>query len=394
MLAGRFLDAQLCCRQALAIDADHADSLHLMGLLSFQTEQYDHAAEWIGRAVRQVPKPEYLSNLGIALRRLQRYEEALKAFDKAIQLKADDAELWVRRSNVLLDLKRPTEALPGFRQVLELNPHHVEAAYRCGHLLHELARPEEALPYLDLGHQLEPNQAVILERRALVLHSLRRFEEALADNMRAHALNPDNPDTANNIGSTLQFLGRDDEALRWFDQALKLLPRHTSIFNNKATSLQRLHRFDEAAAICRHVKTIDPENTEADWNLSLLHLLTGNFADGWRGREIRWKIPSLSANYPKFSQPMWLGEDGVAGKTILIHVDEGLGDSIQFARYLPMLAARGGNGHPGGSGRAVSVAVARRRRCGLLSGVGKRCLTGLRHALPDDQPAAGLRHAA
>jgi Glycosyltransferase family 9 (heptosyltransferase) len=92
-----------------------------------------------------------------------------------------------------------------------------------------------------------------------------------------------------------------------------------------------------------HVKTIDPDTAEADWNLALIHLLRGDFAAGLRGREARWKMPSLpgTAGYPKFPQPMWLGEENIEGKTILICADEGLGDTIQFVRYAPMLTALG-----------------------------------------------------
>src|SRR5580698_859589 len=93
MGAGRYLDAQLCCRQALAVQPDHADTLHLMGLLSFQAGQYDLAVEWIARAIRQDPKPDYLSNLGTTLQCQGRHEEALKAFDSAVRLKPADAAL-------------------------------------------------------------------------------------------------------------------------------------------------------------------------------------------------------------------------------------------------------------------------------------------------------------
>ena len=339
MEAGRHLDAQICCRQALAADSNHADALHLMGLLCFHAEQYDHAVEWISRAIRQSPKAEYLSSLGTTLRRQGRFEEALKTFDKAVQLKPEDAELWINLGTVLAELGRPADALLTFQHVLKLNPHHWDAAYRCGFLLHGLERHGEALSYLDLGESLQPNHAAIPQMRAIVLHKLKRFEEALADNRRAHALNPGNADACNNIGASLQPLGRDEEALPWFDKALALRPDHLIAWANKASSLQEFHRFDEAFAIYHHMKQIDPACAQADWDLSLLHMLTGNFEAGWPGREARWKIHSV--NYPAFSQPMWLGEESIEGKTILICADEGFGDSIQFARYVPMMAARG-----------------------------------------------------
>jgi tetratricopeptide (TPR) repeat protein len=339
MRAGRYLDAQICCQQALAADPSHADSLHLMGLLSHQAQQYELAVEWIARAIRQQPKAEYLSSLGTALQQQGRLEEALKAIDKAVQLAPEDARLWIELGTVLAELQRPTEALLAFEHVLKLDPDHWDAAYRCGFILHGLGRQQEAVSYFNLSDRLRPNQSVVLEMRAIALLRLKRFEEALADNHRAHALNPGNADVCNNIGAVLQSLGRDEEALQWFDKALALRPHHLAALTNKAFSVLQFHRFDEAAAIYRHMKTIDPDFAQADWDLSLLQMLQGDFEAGLRGREARWKVHSV--NYPKFSEPMWLGEESVEGKTILICTDEGLGDAIQFARYVPMLAARG-----------------------------------------------------
>jgi tetratricopeptide (TPR) repeat protein/ADP-heptose:LPS heptosyltransferase len=317
------------------------DALHAAGLRHLQAGQYDQAVEWIAHAIRQHPKPEYLASLGTTLRRQGRYDDALRAFDKAAQLEPGNAGRWHDLGDVLIALKRYSEALLGFQHVLKLDPHHSDAACRCGVLLHQMGRQEEALCYLDRGAELQPNQPVMHEMRAVVLHSLQRFEQALAANRRAHALNPGNAETCNNIGAELQFLGRDEEALPWFDRALTLRPDFFIALNNKAASLQQVHKFEEAIAAYHRMKAIDPKNAEPDWNLSMLQLLMGNFEAGWAGREARLKIADAAGTYPKFSQPRWTGAENIEGKTILICADEGLGDTIQFVRYVPMLTARG-----------------------------------------------------
>ncbi len=106
-----------------------------MGLLSFHFNQDDHAAEWISRAIQQDPRPQYLFTLGVTRQRQRRFEEALQAFDRAVQLKPDAAELWRHRGNVLVDLKRPDQALLSFQEVLKLNPHDRDAAYNSGSML-------------------------------------------------------------------------------------------------------------------------------------------------------------------------------------------------------------------------------------------------------------------
>jgi tetratricopeptide (TPR) repeat protein len=341
MQAGRRLEAQLCCRQALATDPDHVETLHLMGLLALQARQYDHAIAWTARANRQDPATDYLHSLGTALEQQGLHAEAFKAFDAGVRLKPADAEMWASHGNALANLGRPAEALASYQRAFELQPGYADAAFRCGLLLLTLKQPEQALSWFNRADALFPNHASILAQRALALHELGRFEEALADNRRAHELNPASAEFCNNIGACLQWLRRDDEALPWFEKALALQPAFIRALINKASSLFQIRRLDEAEAVYRHVQAIDPGNADAEWNLSFIHLLTGDFATGLAEREVRWNAHMRPATYPNCAQPMWRGEDGIADKTILVFADEGLGDTIQYARYVPMLAARG-----------------------------------------------------
>jgi tetratricopeptide (TPR) repeat protein len=339
MRAGRYLDAQMCCEKALSLDPDHADTLHLTGLLSIRAQQYDLAVEWIARAIRLDPKPIYLSSLGTTLRQQGRYDEALKTFEKTLQLAPDDAELWSLFGHVLSDLDRPDDAILALQRALKLKPGHWAAANQSALLFNRLERFEEALAHFNLCDEVKPNRALTLHARALALQGLKRFEESLADNLRAHALNPADPLTCNNTGNALLSLGRQEEALGWFDRALALRPGFEKALHNKCNSLTELYRFDEAFEIYHGLQRTGA-SAETEWNLSLLQLLHGNFEAGWAGREARWRMPSHYV-HSHFSQPKWLGRQSIEGKTVLIYGDEGLGDSINFARYVPMVAARG-----------------------------------------------------
>jgi len=339
--AGRHLDAQLCCQQVLAVDPNHADSLHLMGLLSLQAEQHDLAMEWIAHAIRCDPQPQYFLSLGTALQRQGRLEEALKTFGKAAQLTPDAAEPWRRLGDLLGELKRPSDALVAFQRLLRLDPGNWEAADKCASLFLQLGRLEEAVSHFGLCDQMQPGRVATVKMRALALFGLQRFEESLAETRRACALEPADADICNNLGVVLRRLGREEEALPWFDRALELRPNFPAVFTNKAFALTQLHRFSEAFALYDASDAIDPGNADVEWSRALLHLSTGNFEAGWAGREARWKASCLSMTNFKFNEPLWLGKQSVAGKTILIHVDEGFGDTIQFARYVPMVAALG-----------------------------------------------------
>jgi len=341
MRAGQFRDAEVCCRQAIALDANHADSLHLMGLLSQQVKRYDHAHQWISRAIRQDPKPVYFLSLGIAFLSQGDHNEALKAFDKALELGLDDPSLWLSHGQTLVKLERPGDALISFQHALKLSPQYWEAANQCGILLHQLGRTEESLSYINICNQLRPNHLPTLQQRAALLHGLKRFEDALAICRDAYELDPDNANICNNLGIALRFLKEDEESLQWFDRALELQSNFGDALHNKAVALTKMHKFEEAFAIYDRLKASDPNDVMADLGIAHLHLLMGDFEAGWTGREVRWKSSTLGGDYAKVQQPIWLGNESLEGKTILIAADEGLGDTIQFVRYVPMVARLG-----------------------------------------------------
>jgi hypothetical protein len=172
----------------------------------------------------------------------------------------------------------------------------------------------------------------------------------------------------NLMGVTHQGLARHEEALIWFDRSLDQRPNDLRVLNNKGVSLFELQRFDEALAVYRQAKLVDPAFALTDWNLSFLHLLRGNLAEGWFLRESRWTAEGINASSAKFfnSATMWLGREPIAGKTILVWADEGFGDTLQFVRYVPRLAARG----------ARVILVVDEAQCRLLSG-----LSGVSHCL-------------
>jgi tetratricopeptide (TPR) repeat protein len=365
--AGRDLDAQICCQQALAIEAAHADSLYLMGLLSLRRGQFDHAVEWLSRAIRKTPKTEYLSALGITLKQAGQLNDAANVFDRALQLNPDNAELWRHRGGALSALNRSADALLSYQNALRLKPDDVEATYQAGALLSQLERFEEALAHFNRCDALRGDHAPTLHMRARALRGLKRYRECLADNRRAHARDPTNVVFCNNVADALVLLGEYEEALEWFDKALSLRPDFIEVLSNKGFALAHLHRFDEAIEVQRRVLVLEPNNAKAAWALAHLRLTMGDFAAGWAEREARWKVPDFSPEYPKFSQPKWLGKQDIEGKTILICVDEGLGDVLQFARYVPELPARGAN----------VVLVVQEALCPLLSG-----LPGVSQCLP------------
>jgi tetratricopeptide (TPR) repeat protein len=337
--AGRLIEAQICAQKAITAEPECAEAKYLLGLLAHQANHHDHAVEWLTAAIRRDPKPEYLAALGATLQRQGRHGEAFDVLDKAVQLSPEDSELWRQLGDILLQLERLDEALLTFEHVLRLNPRHHDALYRSGALLGRLGRHEEALARLDRSDDVSPNHVPTLQARAEALYRLKRFEDALSEGRRADRLDPGNADICNHVGLALRRLGRHEEALGWFDKAFRLRPGFVAALDNKIVSLLQLHRFAEIFALYERMRTLGLNGAQTEWNLSLVYLLTGDFEAGWPRHQARLKLPS--ATYPQIPRPMWLGGETIEGRTILVAADEGLGDTIQFVRYVPLLASRG-----------------------------------------------------
>jgi Tfp pilus assembly protein PilF len=259
---------------------------------------------------------------------------------EALSLK-EDALVSNHLGDQLWQLKRMDEALLHFQQALQLNPQYFEAAENFGRLLLDLGRPAEALDYLDAAERLNPNSASVYRIRGICLQEANRLADAEADFARSIALAPDVAETHNNLGLLHWKLGRTDQAFASIDRAIALRPDFAAAFANKAWMLLDLQLLDQAFAAFRRSLAIDPNRASTIFSFALLQLLTGDFERGWAGREARWTASPLGLADLGFAQPLWRGEQPIAGKTIFLYCDEGLGDSIQFARYVPMMAALG-----------------------------------------------------
>ncbi|WP_433995339.1 tetratricopeptide repeat protein [Bradyrhizobium betae] len=260
--------------------------------------------------------------------------------------KPQDAVVSNYLGHMLWQHKRTDEAVLHFRRALQLYPQYLEAANSCGRLLFNLGRYADALECLDVAGQSDiagqpdPNSALLHQIRGDCLQEAGRLEEAKAAYERSIVLHSGEADTHNKFGVLQVKLGRLDQALACFDRALELQPAFSGVLSNKALVLLNLQLLDEAFATFRRSLTVDPGNAVATYNLATLQLLTGDFEPGWLGREARWKLP-VGLLHRGFSQSLWLGDQPIEGKTILLHADEGFGDAIQFARYVPMVAALG-----------------------------------------------------
>src|SRR5580704_13336627 len=199
---------------------------------------------------------------------------------------------------------------------------------------------EDALASYDAAHAIAPRDPDALNGRGVALLRLGRGREALASFERALALAPDHIDALGNRGNALLALNRPGEAIASYDAGLRLAPKHVRLLTNQAIALRRLDRPHEALLGLNRALVGNPDFAEARFVESLVKLTLGDFAAGWSAYESRWGTAALAPHRRNFTRPLWLGDRPLAGKTILIYAEQGYGDTIQFVRYAPLVAAR------------------------------------------------------
>jgi tetratricopeptide (TPR) repeat protein len=210
-----------------------------------------------------------------------------------------------------------------------------------GLVLYGMARFEAALASYDAALAVAPHDPEALNGRGVALLHLGRAEAALETFARVLAIDPGHIDALGNQGNALLELNRPQAAIASYDGGLKLAPEHPRFLTNRAIALRRLDRPHEALAAVARARLADPRFAEARFVESLVRLSLGDFNAGWRGYESRWATAAFASHRRRFTPPLWLGEEPLAGKTILLHAEQGFGDTIQFVRYAPLVAQLG-----------------------------------------------------
>jgi tetratricopeptide (TPR) repeat protein len=318
------------------------DAVHLLGYIAHQRGDHERAVELIRHALEINPTHATAHlNLGNALAALQHQELALACFERALQLRPDYADAHMNRGNLFARTGQPDEALLNYDSALRVNPEHVDVLINRSNVLRTLGRPHEAMAGYELALQLRPNSAPGHYNRGNIMQDLQRHAEAIVCYDQAFAADPNFAEAANNRSVSLLALDRTAEALNSVETALALKPDYPFAIYNRGNALRDLGRYDEALACYAEAQRRTPDYARAHWNEALCRLMIGDFEQGWKKHEWRWKTDTFTSPFRGFAEPLWLGDASLQGKTILLHAEQGFGDTLQFCRYSRLVAALG-----------------------------------------------------
>jgi tetratricopeptide (TPR) repeat protein len=329
-------------REVLESQPNQALALHSLGLIAYNQGEFDDAEEFVHQAISADPESAIQYNtMGVIYEALQQADKAINAYQQAIRRNRDYAEAYKNLAQAHKLQGCMEEALQNYQQAVRTAPQAVHILVEYGDTLRQVGRLAEATVQYHQALALQPEHPEIHNNLALCLKEQQRFDEAAAAMQRALELNSNSFTFLSNLAGIQQEQGHLDEALATCQKLMRFYPNQPESVYNFACVLRDLGRLDEAIHNNRRAIELRPDMAEAHWNLAVCYLLAGRFAEGWEKFGWRRRVGYLQSYPHNHMQPAWDGSP-FEGQRLFIHCEQGLGDAIQFARFLPRVKERGG----------------------------------------------------
>jgi tetratricopeptide (TPR) repeat protein len=340
--AGDITYSEASLTQILISHPNHCDALQLLGIISDMQGKHEKAVNYFIHALSIRPSAsDCWANLGNAHISCCEYADAIRCFKKSIELNENSFEAEYGLGMAYSKFGNFHQALQAFKKSLKLcGENNFQVINGIGITLTQLKQYEEAIGYFKKISNANQAPPEVYCNEGIVYNALKQHSNALASYQKAIALDPNYAQAWYNQGAALHDLGRYDEALASYDRAIEIYPAYAQAWSNKGVTFSCLGDQKRALEFFQKSYSMNPNYGDAGWNLSLIHLLLGNFLDGWKTHESRWvkedPHPYLHPEYPQLSSL-----DDIAGKKILVWAEQGYGDTIHFCRFAPLLADLG-----------------------------------------------------
>lgn len=363
--AGRLSEAEQIYQDLLRGNPQHAKAWHYAGVVAYQQGNHSEAIERISRAIAiRGDDASFHCNLGLAYRAVNRIDEAVESFERSLKFRPDNAVAFNNLGVIKLERGEAEDAAFCFRQSSQLTEGSPETRVGLGKALRAQGKLEQAIEQFELALREDPKHVDAQLGLGRTWLDQMELEKAVACFRQVIELQPDHAEACNYLGSTLTSLEDYEEAERWLRRAIELDPNNGAALSNLGVALMEQRRLDEAEkafaaanaaspdlanslanlgalylhqgrytesiAMLRRALVIKPDHVDAHWNRSLSYLTVGDFEQGWA--EYEWRRLRRATRQVNIPKPLWDG-GSLGSRRLLLHAEQGLGDTIQFVRY-------------------------------------------------------------
>jgi len=314
----------------LATEKEREDILKL-----FYSNQYEHALVKIKQAIKSYPSDENLSYMeGCCYKKLNRIENALESFSRALEMKDDFHQVYNQVGSILFFQGKLDDAIEYFKKTLSIKPDYYQALNYLGLVYSELNQNEHALKYYKLALEINSSSVEVLTNLGAVHKNLEQHDKALKFLFKAVELQPDFYKALYNLATVLSSVHRYDESIAFFLKARDIKPDSVELLNNLGIAYQNTNQLKSAVLVFKKAISINPKHYNALFNLGRVQISTGHLKEGFENYEYRYQTDTFNSPKRQFNVPRWNGQD-LTGKKILIWSEQGIGDEIMFASIIP-----------------------------------------------------------
>jgi tetratricopeptide (TPR) repeat protein len=342
-----FTNAQLKYEEILKINPNNSEAYVNLGVIFKAKGDLNTAIKCYLQAIKLDPKNKFVyNNIGNAFKEIKDYKMAIKAYSDSIKLNPNDFNAYNNLGIIYELIGDNNKAIATYKQAVKVNPKHAKSINNIGVVLYKQKRYDQAAQIFEIALQTDPDYNEVYSNKGAAYNKAKNYDKAIESLEIAIKKMPNHAGAYTNLGNVYNKLFDYKTAAKMHEKSIELDPKGSNAYGNLGTSYKYLGFSNKAILSYKKAIELDPNFINAHFDLATMYLSNEDFKNGWKEYEWRFRkeemIPHIIKHKDIFSKPLFTGKEDIKGKTLLLHSEQGFGDSIQFIRFLPILKEKYG----------------------------------------------------